>query len=145
MSTVLVYADRADVRSRVKAAIGTLPDPRLDEIEFVDVADGRDLLSAVDHGEADLCILDAEATPEGGMGLSRQLKNEITDCPPTLLLVARADDRWLATWSLADAVVTHPVDPDELTAAVVELLLARSAGEPVRRPVTYATHGAITP
>jgi DNA-binding response OmpR family regulator len=145
MSTVLVYADRADVRSRVKAAIGTLPDPRLGEIEFVDVADGRDLVTAVDHGEADLCILDAEATPEGGMGLSRQLKNEITDCPPTLLLVARADDRWLATWSLADAVVSHPVDPDELTAAVVELLLARSAGDPVRRPVTYATHAAITP
>jgi len=79
------------------------------------------------------------------MGLSRQLKNEITDCPPTLLLVARADDRWLATWSLADAVVTHPVDPDELTAAVVELLLARAAGAAVRRPVTYASHAAITP
>jgi len=145
MSTVLVYADRADVRARVKTALGTLPDPRLGELEFVEVTDGRDLVAAVDRGEADLCVLDAEATPEGGMGLSRQLKNEIADCPPTLLLVARADDRWLATWSLADAVVTHPVDPDELTAAVVGLLLARAAGEPVRRPVTYATHAAITP
>ncbi|MBX6388093.1 MAG: response regulator transcription factor [Frankia sp.] len=142
MSTVLVYADRADVRERVKAAIGTLPDPRLGEIEFVDVSDGRELVDAVDHGEADLCVLDAEATPEGGMGLSRQLKNEVADCPPTVLLVARADDRWLATWSLADAVVTHPVDPDELTAAVVGLLLARRSGLPVRRPVTYATHPA---
>jgi DNA-binding response OmpR family regulator len=144
MSTVLVYADRADVRARVQAAIGTLPDPRLDEIEFVEISDGRALVAAVDRREADLCILDAEATPEGGMGLSRQLKNEIADCPPTVLLVARADDRWLATWSLADAVVTHPVDPDELTNAVVGLLLARAAGAPVRRPVTYATHGAIT-
>jgi DNA-binding response OmpR family regulator len=144
MSTVLVYADRADVRARVIAAIGNLPDPRLGEVEFVEIADGRKLLSAVDHGEADVVVLDAEATPEGGMGLSRQLKNEITDCPPTVLLVARADDRWLATWSLADAVVEHPVDPDELTTAVVGLLRARAAGAPVRRPVTYAAHGAIT-
>ncbi|ONH28389.1 response regulator transcription factor [Pseudofrankia asymbiotica] len=145
MSTVLVYADRADVRERVKAAIGTVPDQQLGEIEFVDVTDGRVLVAAVDHGEVDLCVLDAEATPEGGMGLSRQLKNEITDCPPTILLVARQDDRWLATWSLADAVVTHPVDPDELTAAVVGLLRARASGAPVRRPVTYAAHGTSEP
>jgi DNA-binding response OmpR family regulator len=144
MTTVLVYADRADVRARVKAAIGNFPDPRLGELELVDVTDGRELVAAVDNGEADLCILDAEATPEGGMGLSRQLKNEVADCPPTVLLVARADDRWLATWSLADAVVEHPVDPDALTAAVVDLLLARAAGVPVRRPVTYASHGALT-
>jgi DNA-binding response OmpR family regulator len=145
MSTVLVYADRADVRARVKAAIGNFPDPRLGELELVEVTDGRDLAAAVDRGEADLCILDAEATPEGGMGLSRQLKNEVADCPPTILLVARADDRWLATWSLADAVVTHPVDPEELTAAAVELLVARASGLPVRRPVTYAAHGSPTP
>ncbi|MBL7500667.1 response regulator transcription factor [Frankia sp. CNm7] len=144
MSTVLVYADRADIRERVKAAIGNLPDPRLDELELVDVTDGRELVTAVDKGEADLVVLDAEATPEGGMGLSRQLKNEIADCPPTVLLVARRDDRWLATWSLADAVVTHPVDPDELTEAVVGLLLARASGAPVRRPVTYAAHGPTT-
>ena len=145
MSTVLVYADRADVRARVKAAIGNFPDPRLSELELVEVTDGRKLVAAVDLGEADLCILDAEATPEGGMGLSRQLKNEVADCPPTILLVARADDRWLATWSLADAVLAHPVDPDELTAAAVELLLARASGLPVRRPVTHATHGAPKP
>jgi DNA-binding response OmpR family regulator len=74
------------------------------------------------------------------MGISRQLKNEITDCPPTILLVARPDDRWLATWSLADAVITHPVDPAELTTAVVSLLRARAGGLPVRRPVTHAAH-----
>ena len=136
MSTVLVYASRADVRDRVRTAIGRLPDPDLGPIEFVDAADGESVIAALDHGEADLCIFDAEATPTGGMGLSRQVKNEISDCPPVLLLVARRDDRWLATWSQADAVVAHPIDPGELTEAAVTLLRNRQRGLPVRRPVT---------
>ena len=52
-----------------------------------------------------------------------------------LVLVARRDDRWLATWSQADAVVSHPIDPPELAAALVELLRRREAGLPVRRAV----------
>ncbi|WP_131747480.1 hypothetical protein [Frankia sp. Cppng1_Ct_nod] len=130
MSTVLVYADKPDVRERVKLAVGPLPDPELGLLEFLDVGDGASVVDAVDHGEADICILDAEATPTGGMGLSRQLKNEIPDCPPTILLVARRDDRWLATWSLADAVVAHPVDPAELAEVVVALLRRRHALAP---------------
>ncbi|SBW26084.1 response regulator transcription factor [Protofrankia symbiont of Coriaria ruscifolia] len=127
MSTVLVYADKPDVRERVKLAVGPLPDRELGLLEFLDVADGPSVIDAVDHGEADICILDAEAAPSGGMGLSRQIKNEIPDCPPTVLLITRRDDRWLASWSLADAVVTHPVDPAELAEVVVALLRRRRA------------------
>ncbi|WP_239308033.1 MULTISPECIES: hypothetical protein [unclassified Frankia] len=125
MSTVLVYADRPDIRERVRLAIGPRPDPELGPLEFLDVADGPALIDAVDHRDADICVLDAEATPTGGMGLSRQIKNEIPNCPPTVLLVARRDDRWLGSWSQADAVVTHPVDPAELAEVVVALLRAR--------------------
>jgi DNA-binding response OmpR family regulator len=139
MPTVLVYAHRADVRERVKSAVGRRPDPGLGPIEFLDAADGEAVVDAVDHGEADLCILDGESVPTGGMGLSRQLKNETKDCPPTLVLVARRDDRWLATWSLADAVVAHPLDPGELTDAVVRLLRERAAA------LTRATGAAGAP
>jgi DNA-binding response OmpR family regulator len=138
MSTVLIFAGKPDVRERVKMAVGRRPDPDLGEIEFVEASDDRSVLDVVDHGEADLCILDAEAVPAGGMGLSRQMKNEVADCPPTILLVARRDDRWLATWSQADAVIAHPIDPAELTDAVVRLLRARASGLPARRPVTHA-------
>jgi DNA-binding response OmpR family regulator len=69
----------------------------------------------MDAGRVDLAILDGEAQPTGGIGLTRQLKNEITDCPPIVVAVRRKDDRWLATWSQADAVLVHPLDP--LTAA----------------------------
>ncbi len=115
----------------MKLAIGPLPDPELGPVEFLDVTDGAALIDAVDHREADICVLDAEAAPVGGMGLSRQIKNEIPDCPPTVLLVARRDDRWLGIWSQADAVVTHPVDPAELAEVVVALLRARRS--PARR------------
>ncbi|KJE20983.1 response regulator receiver protein [Frankia torreyi] len=138
MSTVLVYADRADVRARVITAIGRLPAADLGPLEFVEAADAAAAIDVVDHHEADLCIFDGEATPTGGMGLCRQLKNEVADCPPTILLVARADDRWLATWSQADAVVPHPVDPGRLTEAVVTLLRARAGGAAARRPLTGA-------
>ncbi|MFZ9720626.1 MAG: hypothetical protein ACO3NT_05300, partial [Candidatus Nanopelagicaceae bacterium] len=72
--------------------------------------------------KVDLFILDGEATPEGGMGLARQLKDEIFNCPPTLLIVARQQDAWLAGWSRADGVVTHPIDPFTLSKSVLALV-----------------------
>ncbi|CAO5240849.1 response regulator transcription factor [Frankia sp. AgKG'84/4] len=138
MKTVLVYADRPDVRARVLSAIGRRPAEDLGPLEFVEAANAAEAINIVDHHEADVCVFDAEAVPTGGMGLCRQLKNEVADCPPTVLLVARADDRWLATWSQADAVLTHPIDPARLTEAVVTLLRARAGGALARRPVTGA-------
>ena len=38
----------------------------------------------------------------GGLGLARQLKNEIFDCPPIIVLTGRPQDSWLAAWSQAD-------------------------------------------
>ena len=65
----------------------------------------------MDAGGIDLAILDGEAVPAGGMGIARQLKDEIYRCPPMLVLTGRPDDGWLATWSRADAAVPHPIDP----------------------------------
>ncbi|MGF7236601.1 MAG: hypothetical protein ACQSGP_16815 [Frankia sp.] len=126
MSTILVYSDDPDVRERVTSALGSRPAADLDAVDFIEVSDGPAVLDTVDHAEADLCILDAEAAPSGGMGLSRQIYNEIANPPPVVLLVARRDDRWLASWSMAEAIVTHPIDPADLTATVVRLLRARA-------------------
>jgi hypothetical protein len=49
------------------------------------------------------------------------------------VLVARKDDAWLATWSLADAVVPLPIDAPQLAAAVAGALRDRERGLPVRR------------
>ena len=140
MSTVLVYSDDAAVRERVRIAVGRRPDPALEPIDWLEASDGGAVVARVDEGGVDICILDAEAAPEGGMGISRQLKNEIMDCPSMVLLVARQDDRWLAKWSLADGLAQQPVDPVELTETVVRLLQARAARLPTGRPNELAGH-----
>lgn len=132
---VLVYSDDPAVRATVRTALGRRPAPDLGRIEWVEVDSGPKVVSTIDAGGVDLAIMDGEAWPTGGMGLSKQLKDEVRDCPPTLLLVARRDDAWLATWSLADAVVPLPLDAPELTAAAVEQLRRRESALPVRRAV----------
>lgn len=132
---VVVYSDDPAVRDSVRTSLGRRPAPDLGRVEWVECSTGDQVLAAVDGGGVDLVVLDGEAWPTGGMGLAKQLKDEIVDCPPTLLLVARADDRWLADWSLADAVLQHPADPALLTAAAAEQLRHREARLPVRRAV----------
>jgi DNA-binding NarL/FixJ family response regulator len=120
-ATVLVYSSSATTRGRVLSALGTRPDPAL-ELTFVEAATGREVVSICDGGDIDLAILDGEAAPTGGMGLGRQLKAELDDPPPVLLLVGRRDDAWLATWSRAEGVTPHPIDAVRITEAVLELL-----------------------
>ncbi len=130
---VLVYSDDPIVRGQVWTAVGRRPAPDLGRVEWVECATGPEVVARLDRGGVDLAVLDGEAWPTGGMGLAKQMKDELADCPPTLVLIARRDDAWLATWSLADAVVAHPVDAPELTAAVAEQLRRRESRVPVRR------------
>jgi DNA-binding response OmpR family regulator len=60
------------------------------------------------------------------MGVCRQAKDEIHDCPPVLLIIGRPDDGWLATWSGAEAVVSHPIEPRALAAALAGLMRERA-------------------
>lgn len=125
---VLVYSDDADVRQQVLLALGRRLHPDLPELEYVEVATEPVVIQQLDAGGLDLVILDGEAVPAGGMGISRQLKAEIFNCPPILVLTGRRDDNWLATWSRADAAVPHPLDPIELAGAAGRLLRAGRSG-----------------
>lgn len=124
---VLVYSNNAKVRNTVKTSIGRKPAEDISDVEIFDVATEPALIKVMATKQFDLVILDGEATPAGGLGICRQLKDEIYNCPPILVLVARADDRWLATWSRADAIVAHPIDPRALVKAVLGLLAPASA------------------
>ncbi|MGP4017223.1 hypothetical protein [Saccharopolyspora sp. 5N708] len=128
-TNVLVFSHRPEVREAIITAIGRRPAPDLGRLHYIEVGTVADVLSEVDAGHADLVILDGEAQPTGGMGVSRQLKNEIAQCPPVVVAVRRKDDRWLATWSQADAVLVHPLDPLAAAETVAEVL--RSRGNPV--------------
>ncbi|MBJ7384819.1 MAG: response regulator transcription factor [Mycolicibacterium sp.] len=119
---ILVYSDNAHVRDQVRSALGTRVHPDLPELTYLDVATAPVVVSTIDGGGIDLAILDGEAAPAGGMGLAKQLKDEVADCPPILVLTGRPDDAWLASWSRAEAAVSHPIDPIALGEAVAALL-----------------------
>jgi DNA-binding response OmpR family regulator len=131
---VVVYSHDADVRDRVRLAIGRRPAPDVPEAEVIEVATQPALIRLLDKGGADVMVLDGEAQPAGGMGVCRQAKDEVYDCPPVLLIIGRPDDGWLATWSRADAVVSHPIDPKALAQALAGLMRQRSAGTAVGQP-----------
>jgi DNA-binding response OmpR family regulator len=97
----------------------------LPAVEYTEVATEPGFISAADKGKFDLFILVGEATPAGGMGLARQIKDELYRCPPVLVLIARPQDAWLATWSRADAVVGLPIEPVSTAQAVSRLLATR--------------------
>ncbi len=67
-------------------------------------------------------MLDGEAAPAGGLGIARQLKDEFDDCPPTVVVIARAADRWLAAYAKVDATLTHPLDPMTTGQTVASML-----------------------
>lgn len=124
-TTVLVFSHRPEVREAIISAVGRRPAPDLGRLTYVEAGTIDEVLSVVDAGGVDLAILDGEAQPTGGMGLSRQLKNEIQQCPPIIVSVRRKDDRWLAVWSQADAVIVHPLDPLAAAETVAEVLRSR--------------------
>lgn len=124
---VLVYSDDRLTRRQVVTGLGRRPHPDLPLLEYVEVATEPMVIRQVDGGGVDLLILDGEAAPAGGMGVCRQLKDEIYHCPPILVLVGRPQDAWLATWSRADAVVAHPIDAIALARAATRLLEKRTA------------------
>lgn len=118
---VLVYSDDRDVREQVVQALGTRPHPDLPPFEYVHCATEPVVFQHLDGGDIDIAILDGEAVPAGGMGIARQIKDEIYEAPPVLLLTGRAQDAWLATWSRAEAALPHPIEPIRLAEVVVDL------------------------
>lgn len=121
-ATVLVYSDDANTRRQVRLATGRRPAADVPRVEYLECATLPAVLTALEEGGVDVCVLDGEAVPAGGMGVCRQIKDEIFQCPPVLLLIGRPQDAWLATWSRADAAVTHPLDPVAFADALAGLL-----------------------
>lgn len=129
---IAIYSDDASVRESVRKALGkrlTSESPENQIQEFA-TADSLKLYalgkSSAGKVKVDLFILDGEAVPEGGLGVARQLKDEIFNCPPIMVLVAREQDAWLAGWSRAEGVVTHPVDPFTLAKTALSVLRAKA-------------------
>ncbi len=124
---VLVYSHSPDVRQTIMTAIGRRPAPDVGRIDFLETDAVSEVFAAVDDQRVDLLILDGEAQPMGGIGVSRQVHLEAQVIPPVLLTVRRAADRWLATWAQADEILIHPLDPVTAAEAVAKVLRRRLA------------------
>lgn len=119
---VLVYSSNKTVRADVINALGARPSADLPVLSYTECATEPALITLVDREPFDLLILDGEAAPAGGIGLARQVKDELYNCPPVLVLIARPQDAWLATWSRADGVVGLPIEPVSIANTVTKLL-----------------------
>ncbi|MCI0690271.1 MAG: hypothetical protein L0Y54_23985 [Sporichthyaceae bacterium] len=128
-STILLYSDDAGVRETMRMSIGTRPAADL-LVRFIEASTQGEVIRLVDSTDIDLLVLDGEAVPSGGLGIARQLKDEIDDCPPTCVVIARAADRWLAAYARVDATLTHPIDPMTTGQTIAGLLRNRAAGVP---------------
>ena len=120
---IALYSDDSSVRASVITALGKQISPNLRVHKIFEFATAKALRMAVDSGENfDLFILDGEAVPEGGLGVAKQLKDEVFNCGVVIVLVARSADAWLAGWSRAEGVITHPIDPFTLAKSVADIL-----------------------
>jgi DNA-binding response OmpR family regulator len=129
---ILVYSDDSSVRASIAGALGTRLATDLPVHEIIEFATGKalrlftDRKGATANNQVDLFILDGEAVPEGGMGIARQLKDEVFECPPVLVITGRKEDAWLAAWSMAEASVMHPIDSFTLAHTAANLLRGAS-------------------
>ena len=125
---ILLYSDDSSVRAAITGALGSRVAADLPAHEIVEFATGAALRLFIDrkgataNNHVDLFILDGEAVPEGGMGIARQLKDELFECPPVLVITGRKEDAWLAAWSMAEASIMHPIDPFTFAQTAANLL-----------------------
>ena len=130
-AAVLVFSHRPEVRAAVRTAVGRRPAADIGPLTWLEAETGAEVIAIVERGGVDLCILDGEAQPTGGLAVARQLDEEVADRPAVCVLIARQADRWLAHWSRAEGTLPMPVDPLTAPAVVAELLRDHA-----RRPVT---------
>lgn len=122
--TVLVFSHLPAVRDAIVNAVGRRPAPDLGRLSWIEAGTIAEVLAHLDAGGVDLAVFDGESQPTGGLGLCRQVTDEITDCPPVVVVIRRSADRWLATWSRAQAVLEHPLDPITAAEQVAAVLRA---------------------
>jgi DNA-binding response OmpR family regulator len=118
---ILLYSDKPAVRDRIRQAIGARPAADM-TVKFLDAATYDECIALVDSTDVDLLVLDGEAQPAGGLGIARQLRDEVDDCPNICVVIARTADRWLAAYAKVDATLVHPLDPMTTGRTVAELL-----------------------
>lgn len=118
----LVYSDDSEVREQVKNALGYCLDIDLPEVHWDEAATAGIAQDLVHRNQYAALVLDGEATKISGTVLARTLEVEEDQVPPIIMLVARPQDEWLASWSGAGQVVQRPLNPLALQDALLAVV-----------------------
>ena len=122
---VLVFSDNSSTRQAVITGVGFKASKDTAPIEWLEAATSFGVFELVDSHDIAVLVLDGETQKEGGMSVAKELANTRENLPPILMLTARPQDQWLATWAGASRIVSAPLDPKELQENLAELLRAR--------------------
>lgn len=122
--TILLYSDDSLMRREVMNAVGIRPGKGMPKIKWIEAAtDKGALMKYEEAGKVDLLIFDGETQKVGGMALLRLMEVEIEEpLPPSIILVARQQDEWLAKLAGTTSILHTPLDPVALQEEVVRLL-----------------------
>ena len=124
MKALVISPDPA-LRHQLKTAVGGLERRTGEPWTVSEAPDGREGLRVAWRELPDLVVADEIASGAGGFAVTRDLKGAAVPFPGAVILVlARAQDEWLAKWSGADGWFVKPVDP---------FALADTAGDLVER------------
>ena len=121
MKALLISPD-PDLRDQLRVGVRSVERRTQDPWEYLEAANGIVGLRLAWRERPDIVVADEIASGAGGFAVARDLKDSIEPFTGAVILVlARAQDEWLARWSGADAWFVKPVDPFALADRVLEL------------------------
>lgn len=119
---ILVFSDNADTRQAIIDGVGIRASKDTPLIQWFEAATAFGAIEVFKDNNLDLMIFDAEVQKHGGMGVAHEIIDTFDNVPPVIILTARQQDNWLATWAGATEVISAPYSPIQLQESVARLL-----------------------
>lgn len=117
---VLIVSPDPHERQRAASALDLEAD-----VEVVEAAGGRQAGELLRSIGVDVIVIDGDLQPKGGFSWLYELRADAqlhdTVRPPAVVMTARPQDRFLADWAGAEAVVGKPVDGFRVRDVVLRL------------------------
>ena len=121
MKALLISPD-PDLRDQLGVAIRSVERRTDGPWDYLEASNGILGLKLAWRELPDIVVADEIASGAGGFAVARDLKDSMEPFTGAVILVlARAQDEWLARWSGADGWFVKPVDPFALADRVLEL------------------------
>lgn len=126
VKALVISADPA-LRTQLGVAIGSLGRRTGEPWEAFEARNGIEGLRLAWRELPEVVVADEIASGAGGFAVAKDLTGAAEPFPGAVVLVlARAQDEWLAKWSGANAWLTKPVDPFALAEIVADLVERRA-------------------